>query len=255
MKKLVLILTIILISPLFLNAQLTKKEIKVVKKSQKFYEKQEYKKAIDKLSPVLNKHDDICDLWKLEITYRKAIKLHPDMLEPRKYAVDAYIDMQDWKNAEKECVNALFAYPETGMFDKLAYIVYQQNSRFNRHWMKRDFVPNIVEREQNELTEEPWKYYREAKEKIISYCDSNGIIIKKTSLTEQKYMEVYCWEYMLEKSDDEILDFARMMQEKGYLDCYALLSMFHYSIFDQYKDFTISNKEHLRKFIQDYLIE
>lgn len=181
--------------------------------------------------------------------------MYPNKLEPRKYLVDAYINMDLWEDAEKACIEAIFVYPGSGMFDKLAYIVQNQNLRLNKHWMIRNFEPNVAFSEQNQLSEEPWKYYREAKEKILPYCDSLGIIIKPNTLTEQKYLEAYCWEYMLDNSKDEKLDFARSMQKKGFLDCYVLLSMYHFSVYKQYTDFSANNKEKLTEYIKTYLIE
>jgi hypothetical protein len=124
--------------------------------------------------------------------------------------------------------------------------------------MEREDMPNMAwQKSQYMPSEEPWSFYRSAKEKIVDYCNEDGIIEKSQSQTETKYMEVYSWEYMLKKSDtdkDEF-GFARKMQEAGHLDCFVMVSMFHISFWDQYKDFRDKNTNRIRTYINTELVK
>ena len=53
---------------------------------------------------------------------------------------------------------------------------------------------------------------------------------------------------MLSKSNDADLDFARKMQTKGYVDCYAMVSCFHQDFYSQYKNFSEMNKQRIRDY-------
>lgn len=74
--------------------------------------------------------------------------------------------------------------------------------------------------------------------------------------TDQKYLEVFAWELMLNKTETEEQEFgfARKMQKEGYLDCFAMVSMYHISFSDQYIDFA-KNPDRIRKYIDTYLVK
>ena len=64
---------------------------------------------------------------------------------------------------------------------------------------------------------------------------------------------------MLKKSDtdEKEFGFARKMQDAGYLDCFAMVSMFHISFWDQYKAFRDAdgNRARIKTYIETYLIK
>jgi tetratricopeptide (TPR) repeat protein len=186
--------------------------------------------------------------------YFTAIRMQPNLLEPRKYLVDAYISMKHYEKAYEECINAITVHPDVGMFLKMDKIAKNLNKDFDRHWMSRRYSINQPDFDQGAISEEPWKYYREAKAMISSYCDENGVIIKSNSLTKQKYMETYCWEYMLKKSNDPSLEFARKAMLENYLDCYVFVSMYHVTLDSQYQHFSKENKDKIRNYINKYLV-
>jgi tetratricopeptide (TPR) repeat protein len=186
--------------------------------------------------------------------FKKAISMRPDLLEARKFLVDAYFDMENFDLAYDACIEAIIVHPDLSMFTRLDDICGKLNKTFDRHWFARYYSINQMDVDQSEITDEPWKFYREAKEKIAEYCNDKGVIIKQNKLTTQDYMEAYCWEYMLEKTTSSDFDFAKKMLKEGYLDCYVLVSMYHYSLNGQYQDFAATNADKIRKYFNNYLI-
>jgi tetratricopeptide (TPR) repeat protein len=190
--------------------------------------------------------------------YQKAIRLQPEMLDPREDLVTCYMKLKQWQDAYNACIDGIIAYPAVTYFANLDEICDKLGKTFNRHWMVRTSYPNVVSATgQMLVSEEPWSYYREAKNKIIDNCDDDGIVTKKSSLTDSKYMEVYSWEYMLKKSEteDKEFAFARKMKDEGFLDCFVMVSMYHISFRKQYADFSKNNAERIRKYIDTYLVK
>ncbi|HLG02924.1 MAG TPA: hypothetical protein VI731_04975, partial [Bacteroidia bacterium] len=125
----------------------------------------------------------------------------------------------------------------------------------------RPVFPNKITESAETTTIEPWNAYHDAKDRIEDYCNDEGVITKKQSLTESKYLEVFSWESMLKKSNsenDEVFKnfpFARDMQKAGWLDCYCFISAFHYWIHGQYTDFSKKNADRIREYINTQLIK
>jgi len=44
------------------------------------------------------------------------------------------------------------------------------------------------------------------------------------------------------------------MQKDGFLDCYVLVTCFHYDIYDQYLDFVTKNKDKVIEYYNKYLV-
>lgn len=200
----------------------------------------------------LDKQYDKAIVW-----FRKAIRMQPDMFEPHFYLLEIYMTQEDWQNAYDACIDGMIQYPFTGYFTKMETICEKLNKTFKLHWMERDYFPNMMNvKNQEQATEQPWSFYTGAKERIADYCNEDGVIKKSNTLTESKYLEVYSWEYMLKKSDtdEKEIGFARKMQEQGYLDCYAMLSMFHITFWEQYVHFRENNRERLRTYITTQLV-
>jgi tetratricopeptide (TPR) repeat protein len=190
--------------------------------------------------------------------FRKAIRIEPKMLDPRQNLVNSHMKLKQWQEAYNACVDGIIQYPDVRYFIKLEEIAEKLGKTFNRHWMSRDYLPNIVtSATQGPITEEPWSYYRDAKDKISDYCNDDGIIKKSQSLTEMKHLESYSWEFMLKKSDTDNKEFgfARRMQEAGYLDCFAMVSMYHISFNKQYQDFAKNNGDRIRAYFDTHLMK
>jgi tetratricopeptide (TPR) repeat protein len=190
--------------------------------------------------------------------FRRAARLQPEMLEPHFYLVEIYMDQKDWDNAYTACIDAMIQYPFTGYFTRMEKICEKKNKTFSLHWMERDYFPAVVTiQNQEQATTQPWSFYTSAKDKLASYCNDEGVVTKSNTFTESKYLEVYSWEYMLKKSDDDTkeMGFGRRMQEQGYLDCFAMFSMYHITFNQQYNHFRDNNRERLKTYIETQLIK
>ncbi len=189
--------------------------------------------------------------------FRTARRLQPEMLEPHFYLVEIYMDRKDWQGAYDVCLDAMIQYPFTGYFTRMERICENLNKTFKIHWMERDYFPAVASiQNQEQATEQPWSFYTGAKDKIRSYVNDDGIVKKSNTITESKYMEVYSWEYMLKKSDDDRgeMAFARRQQEQGNLDCFAMFSMYHITFAAQYTDFRDNNRARLKEYIETQLV-
>ena len=65
---------------------------------------------------------------------------------------------------------------------------------------------------------------------------------------------------LLESFDGDVpryLDFAEEMEEEGYLDCYVLVSLFHYDIYPQFKHFMSfeDNRTRTKEYVEKFLIK
>ena len=177
----------------------------------------------------------------------------PFLLEPRKYLTDCYWKLTAYDKATEEAINSMTVYPDYIMMAKMENMAYMDHHNVSIKWTARGVLPNRLKRKEgfndyseagDDVTTGPWTSYVAAGDAISSYCDSSGMIVKANSLTTSPYMEVYSWEQMLKKNpDDKSLDEARKMQKQGYLDCYVLVSCFHYDIYQQYHHFATNNKE------------
>ncbi len=196
--------------------------------------------------------------------FKEIIEKYPDMLEPRKYLTDAYAKDRLYKNALDEAIKSMYVYPDLSMFVKLNDAAFLNNQKLTIKWTARGVFPNKIKTDsiqetskyKNEIpiAKTPWDIYVAALEKIKPYCNDYGKIVKINKLTENKYLEVYSWEEMLANSNDPILDVARKMQKDGYLDCYVMVSCFHFDILDQYKDFVSKNQNRIIEYFDKYIV-
>lgn len=189
--------------------------------------------------------------------YKKAAQLQPNLMEPKKYLTDAYIGIKDYELAQKHCIDGLLTYPDVGMFLKFEDIQYNLGKKANFHWIAKTFLPNNIDKFQEDNLEGAWKFYREAKEKVKDVTSKNGIIAPN-DITNELYLEVYSWKYMLSKVNKEDypeLAFAYEMKDAGYLDCYVLFSLFNFRLNEQYQHYRLSNSKKIEEYIEKYLIE
>ncbi len=189
--------------------------------------------------------------------FKKAIATRPDLVEPRKYLVDALANSDAYEKAYAAAIEGVLVYPDYSMMQKLEDAAMLSKIKCDLHWTGRDVFPNRMKEVKpgdddpllKPAENSPWKHYKQAQEKIKQHCSENGII-SSNSITKQKYLEAYSWEYMLGKSSAKELEFARKMKEKGFLDCYALISCFHYDFYDQFKDLVSNNREKVMKYFE-----
>ena len=186
--------------------------------------------------------------------FREAIEKYPEMFEPRKYLVDALSKSGEYEKAFTEINGAILIYPECGMFWKMEDACALLGKKFDRHWIPRGVSVNEMDTSNQKSNSTkyvsgPWKYYREGFDAIQKYCGEDGIIAQNP-ITKEKYAEVYCWRYMLKKSNDPSLEFARKMETQNMLDCYVFLSEFNSILYKQEHAFVSENKEKATKYLE-----
>jgi tetratricopeptide (TPR) repeat protein len=190
--------------------------------------------------------------------YEVAKNMHPNLLEPRKYIVDALTNQGLYYRAKKECLKAFCVYPGFDMKQKFQNILSVENKWMNDHRFIRYFYPNDINYEQGDLPG-MWSDYRAAKDKVSKYCDDNGII-EENGLTDEKYLEVYSLQYLLEENQNDLpeyLEFAWKMKEEGYLEPYVFISLFHVDIYPQFEVY-MEDEENRKKaieYVEKYLIQ
>ncbi|HTL80311.1 MAG TPA: tetratricopeptide repeat protein [Bacteroidia bacterium] len=191
--------------------------------------------------------------------FQRCIRIEPKKSITYRSLADTYMQLKQYDDAKNTCIDGILIYPDVNFFNTLQKIADKLDKKFDRHWQERWTYPNAMNMVQDPMTATPWQYYREAKDRVIDYCDDNGILKKAADGSDQKYMETFSWEFMLKKSQesDETdfpqMAFARKMKDAGYLDCYVFVSMYHYYIHEQYKDFAKNNAQRIRDYINNYL--
>lgn len=197
--------------------------------------------------------------------FKEATEKFPFLLEPRKYLTDAYAKAKLYDKALEAAIGSTMVYPDLSMFQKLDDAAYMAGKKLDVKWTPRGILPNKIEDTTEENLNEykpqkpwiakgPWVFYEKAGNNIQDYCNKKGIITKPNNLTKSKYLEVYSWEEMLKNSNDPSLAEAKRMQQDGYLDCYVLVSCFHYDFYYQYKDFVANNRDKIAKYYKRYIV-
>ena len=94
---------------------------------------------------------------------------------------------------------------------------------------------------------------------VSKYCNEDGIIEENGEFSD-RYLEVYSFRRMLEKHPNDLpeaLHFADKMREEGYLEPYVFICLFHFDIYEQFKDYMSveANRIKTAEFIEKYVIE
>ncbi len=181
--------------------------------------------------------------------FEEAIEKFPNELEPRKYLVDALMEEGLYEKALEEAIKAVEVYPDLIVMVKLRNAAYASGKKINVKWTPRPVLPNSLSAKTGYMASSadeaiygkaPWGFYEDALAKVKDDCNELGII-EQSSKTDERYLEVFSWVEMLKNSDAPELDEAREMQKRGFLDCYVLVTCFHYDFYDQYIDFVKAN--------------
>ncbi len=197
--------------------------------------------------------------------FKAAVSTFPNLLEPRKYLIDSYAKQQMYDKCLDECIQAMCLYPDLIVATKMDDAAYYMNKKIDFRWTPRAVMPNkIIDTTQSTLNEykpekpkkinEPWTFYQKALENMKPNCNAKGIITTPNKLSDAGYLEVYSWEEMLKNSTDPSLEQARKMQKDGFLDCYVLVTCFHYDFYDQYHDFVTKRKDKVLQYYKKYIV-
>lgn len=186
--------------------------------------------------------------------FRQAANKWPKLLDAQKYLTDALMNNGDFEEARDAAIEGIKRYPDSYMFMKYASATKEMEAEIDKGWVPRQVAVSKYKNTHYLIASKPsysWNVYSDAKNDIGAYCDSiTGIIHTANTFTSSPYLEVYSWEKMLKSADKEEFAFAREMQEKGYLDCYVLLSLFHVDLYDQQQDFVSKNPEKVKEYME-----
>src|ERR1035437_33599 len=261
------------------DAALSKKALKYFNDAEEEFSKKNYEKAALLYKRAISEQPDfykaslyLGDAYYASGNYvdaissfKDAVQRFPKLLEPRKYLTDAYFKEKMYDKSLDEAIHSFLIYSDLSMAVKLDDAAYFNNQKIDIKWMPRAVFPNKIEPENKKsdlnvyedpnklVAEKQWVSYQNALPKIKSFCNEKGLITQANSLTQSKYLEVYSWEEMLKNSAEPSLEDARKMQKDGYLDCYVLVTCFHFDLYDQYLDFVTNNKTKVIEYYKKYI--
>lgn len=192
------------------------------------------------------------------VYFTMAKNMHPDLLEPRNYIIDALMEKELFYRAKKECLEAFTVYPGFDVKLRFQRILRQENKYFEHERYLRFYYPNNMKTEDQGELMGIGGTYRASKKKISKYCNEDGII-EPNGETTDKYLEVYSFRRMFTEHENELPEYMRFgykMMEEGYLECYVFINMFHVDIYPQFKDYMSSeeNRTKTMEYIEKYLI-
>jgi hypothetical protein len=183
-------------------------------------------------------------------TYIMAGALQPSRPEPYYERARIYYESGRYVDAGAEMILALNRYPEEEYKHWLRRIADRSGKAMMDPWMQREVYPVMpadVWQDRVAKPESAWFYYQAAKQEVVKFADTNGVLLPNDS-TKERYLETYCWKRMLDSADVNTFAFARLMQELGYLDCFALVTQFHQDLYPQYVAFMTDNEEKVKKY-------
>lgn len=191
----------------------------------------------------------------------QANQIQPLMNESNVLLVSALLNKGEPAKALEVCKKSLLVYPEEFIFSMMNSILENQNKQLFRNWILRlssiNNVKDYYHREQIFNRHLHFTHYMKALEIGKKYYDINGILKKDITLPINQYLEVYCWEKMLEATKGEnvpALDYARYINDKGLLEPYLLINLFNVDLYAQFKHFVENNKSVAENYINEELI-
>ncbi len=193
--------------------------------------------------------------------FSEAAERFPDLLEPQKYYGDALMGMNQYQKAQDAYIDGLLRFPDRSMWLKLSSAADALGKEVESGWVPRECEVSRAENNSvyylgstDSIYPSYWNYYLEALENVEEFVDENGIL-SKNSITDYKTLEAYSWDYMLENADEGIeeLETARKMKEKGMLEPYVLISLFHYDLFDQYKKYVTDHRDEATRYLNSLI--
>ena len=241
---------------------------------EEFFEKDDYELAIMNYKKAIREEPNYYNAnvqlgiayWRYEESADSALhylgqakKIQPTFLEPIKIRVEVLVKQGLYFRAKKECLDGFCVYPGFDLKGFYNEVLYVENKYMDENRLYRTFYPNNMDFDDKSQYSGVFATYREAKYDLIDYCDDDGII-EENSEFDEVYLEVYSWKVLLEyyetRTTPNYLKFAEEMLEDGYLDCYVLVSLFHYDLYPQFKHFMSipENKERTKEYIEKYLI-
>lgn len=193
--------------------------------------------------------------------YKQAEQIQPFINVSNVLLISALIAKGESSKALEVCKKSLLVYPEEFVFSMMNSILESQKKQLYRNWILRlSSINNVSDYYQRgQLFDEHlhFSHYIDALENGKKYYDLNGLLKEDVTLPISQYLEVYCWEKMLEETEgDDIpaLSYARYIKEKGLLEPYLLINLFNVDLYAQFQHFIENKRGVAENFINQHLI-
>ena len=193
--------------------------------------------------------------------YRRAKQIQPLINETNILLASALIAKGESSKALDVCKKSLLVYPEEYVFSMMSSILENQDKQLYRNWILRlssiNNVSDYYRRGQIFDRHLHFSHYMDALENGRKYYDLNGLLKKDVMLPISQYLEVYCWEKMLEATEGKdvpALSYARYIKNKGLLEPYLLINLFNVDLYAQFQHFVEHKRSVAENFINQHLI-
>jgi|694.fasta_scaffold32687_3 tetratricopeptide (TPR) repeat protein len=184
------------------------------------------------------------------LQFTKATKLNPNLPDAFQKVAEAYYNRGKFLEASSLMIEAIAIYPQHDYMNFLKRIIAKSGKGFETQWLQRSVYPVTTNKNYVEIAaveKSPWVHYQQAENDVHSYFDTAGLV-RPNEKTREKYLEVFAWKRMLDRSGKQYFPFARAMNQIGYLDCYVLISLFHQDLYGQFHDFTRRNPDKVKDY-------
>lgn len=237
-------------------------------KAETFFATGNYKSAADFYKKAIDEHPDffkailyLGDVYYMTEQYDLAIESFktchekfPTYSEPIKFLSDAYYKYGAYDAAYQSAITGVMVYPDLNMKEKLEIYAGEVGKSIRFSPIMRYVLPNSKVNKSIEWlkieSNEYWTAYQNAFNDIKEYTNNKGIVAAN-DVTLHELSEVYCWSKMLDAfPDNPILDVAREMKAKGFLDCYVLIDNYHVDLYEQFRHLVNNNPDHVKAYFE-----
>jgi tetratricopeptide (TPR) repeat protein len=181
---------------------------------------------------------------------RQVIQDYPLRPEPFVRIAEHFYEVGRYEDGIAALIDAICIYPQQNYFARIHDMALKLGYTFDDHWIRREVFPLTTSKNYEELIaveKTPWWQYQSVKQDVFSYYDTLGKV-RPNDKTTERYLEIYAWKKMLERTGKDKFPFARAMDKIDYLDCYVFITLFHQDIYTQFADFAKFNKERIKKY-------
>lgn len=183
-------------------------------------------------------------------SYHYATEINPNLPDAFEKLAQYFYNTGKYTDAATQIIEAILIYPQHQYFNFLQRIVQKKGIIFSYYQEPRLVYPLTTQQNFEEIMAKektPWWHYQSAKQDVYSYYDTAGFV-RPNEKTNIPYLEMYAWKKMLNNSGKQYFAFARAMDKIGMLDCYVFINLFHYDIYQQFKDFVFKNPDKVRQY-------
>lgn len=182
--------------------------------------------------------------------FDEAKLIQPLRPEPYERMAQFYYQRGKYNEAATSILEAIIIYPHQHYVEFLSRILSKSGRVFDSQWLQREVYPASTAKNMEEILAKektPWWHYQFAQSEVHGYYDTVGLV-RPNEKTNVRYLEVYCWRQMLNKSGTQQFKFARAMDKMDLLDCYVLVTLFHQDLYGQFHDFAKLHPDKIRDY-------